>query len=177
MPSRVLNFKTPCQCFLATFPKSSHLLSNIPLKIFGSVAFVHIHSQHRGKLDPRATKCIFLGYSPTKKGYKCYCPRTQKFFHSMDVTFFEEQLFYPTSDIQGENSRESPNWDMMCLIGAEPSISPILESPAPPLPTAEPPKLPSDTLEQNRTSKEMQVYVKRNRVQSQPQSLSEPNQV
>ena len=45
MPSRILKFKTSVQSFLEHFPKS-HLVSQIPLKVFGCSAFVHIHSQH-----------------------------------------------------------------------------------------------------------------------------------
>ncbi|RVW94063.1 Retrovirus-related Pol polyprotein from transposon TNT 1-94 [Vitis vinifera] len=102
MPSRILQFKTPCQILLATYP-SARIISSIPVKVFGCTAFVHIHKSQRGKLDPTATKCIFLGYSPNQKGYKCYSPTTKKFYTSMDVTFFENQPFYPKTAIQGEN--------------------------------------------------------------------------
>ena len=40
-----------------------NVFGSFPLKIFGCATFVHIHSQKRFKLDPRALKCI-LGYSP-----------------------------------------------------------------------------------------------------------------
>ena len=73
LPSRVLGNKTPVSVlsqFYLEFNKSSHL----PPKIFGSVSYVHIHTQNHGKLDPRAVKCVFLGYSSTQKGYKCYHP-------------------------------------------------------------------------------------------------------
>ncbi|RDX92044.1 Sorting nexin-13 [Mucuna pruriens] len=35
--------------------------SKLPPKIFGRVSFVHVHGQHRGKLDPRALKGRVLG--------------------------------------------------------------------------------------------------------------------
>ena len=79
MPSQILKFKTPLQSFPTTYP-NSHLVSQIQLRVFGCTTFVHIHSQHRSKLDARSTKCIFLGYSLNKKGYKCYCPITKKSF-------------------------------------------------------------------------------------------------
>lgn len=81
MASSVLNYKTPIETLCVHFPLT-HLLNSIPPKICRCCAFVHIHSQHRGKLEPRAIKCIFLGYSPNYKSYKCYSPITKKFYHS-----------------------------------------------------------------------------------------------
>ncbi|RVW98278.1 Retrovirus-related Pol polyprotein from transposon TNT 1-94 [Vitis vinifera] len=102
MPSRILQFKTPWQILLAAYP-SARIISSIPIKVFGCTAFIHIHKSQHSKLDPTATKCIFLEYSPNQKGYKCYSPTTKKFYTSMDVTFFENQPFYPKTAIQGEN--------------------------------------------------------------------------
>ena len=77
MPSRVLKFQTPCQTLLHIFPHTK-LISSLDPKIFGCQAFVHVHQQHRSKLDPKSIKCIFLGYSSHHKGYKCYSPITKK---------------------------------------------------------------------------------------------------
>ena len=71
MPSQILKFQTPLQVLLQHFP-TTRILSTIPLKVFGCSIFVHIHSYDHGKLDPRSIKCMFLGYSPNQKGYKCY---------------------------------------------------------------------------------------------------------
>ena len=109
MLSRILIFKTLEQTFIEHFPKS-HLVSQIPLKVFRCSAFVHIHSQHQGKLDARATKCIFVEYSSNKKGYKCCCPTSKKLFHSMDVSFFENIPYFCYSGIHEENhNHESQN--------------------------------------------------------------------
>lgn len=43
-------------------------------KIFGHVRFISIPKQ----LDPKAVKCIFVGYPSTLKGYKCYLPPGKK---------------------------------------------------------------------------------------------------
>ena len=70
MPSRILNFQTPLNFFKTLYP-ISRLKSEIALKVFGCIAFAHNHEHGLGKLDPRARKCIFVGYAPTQKGYKC----------------------------------------------------------------------------------------------------------
>jgi hypothetical protein len=33
------------------------------LKVFGCIACVHVLDEKRSKLDPKADKCIFIGYS------------------------------------------------------------------------------------------------------------------
>jgi Integrase core domain/gag-polypeptide of LTR copia-type/GAG-pre-integrase domain len=88
LPSRILNFKSPFEILHGRKYTISHL------RVFGCICYVHI--QDSGKLDPRAKKCIFLGYSSTKKGYKCYDPNTNKTYISRDVIFNEEQMFYKT---------------------------------------------------------------------------------
>ena len=100
MPSRVHN----------------RLVSNIPLRVFGCTSFVHFHSQNKPKLDPRALKTIFLGYSPTQKGYKCYDPLTRKMYVSYDVSFFENQLYFSKTSIQGENLMESCFWKLFLIL-------------------------------------------------------------
>ena len=105
MPFRVLNFQTPYQFLLKTYPHI-RVMSNIHLKVFGCTTFVHITLQNRSKLDPKSTKCIFLGYSSNQSGYKCYFPSTKKIYNSMNVIFFEDQPFYPKINIQGENQEE-----------------------------------------------------------------------
>ena len=100
MPSKVLNFSTPIQKLLETYPNSP-LIHTLPPKTFGCVVFVH--KQVKSKLDPRADKCIFVGYSPSQKGYKCYSPITRKTIVSKDVVFYESEAYYPKLPIQGES--------------------------------------------------------------------------
>ena len=74
---------------------------NLPPRIFGCTSFVHIHSSNRGKLDSRALNRVFVWYSATQKGYKCYHPSSQKFNVSADVTFVEDKSL-ATPHLQGE---------------------------------------------------------------------------
>lgn len=107
MPSRILNYRTPVECLSGV---NSFI---VPPKIFGCTCFVHDYRNATGKLDPRAIKCIFVGYSPTQKGYRCWSPSEKRFFVSMDVTFNEKEPFYfshvnPTygTNSQGEISNK-----------------------------------------------------------------------
>ena len=101
LPTNVLQFKSPLELLNQFFPNVK-TTNHLTPRIFGCVCFVHVHSINRGKLDPRATKCVFLGYSSTQKGYKCYHPPTKKYLISVDVTFNEDESYFTNSHVQGE---------------------------------------------------------------------------
>ncbi|KAI3698877.1 hypothetical protein L2E82_42770 [Cichorium intybus] len=124
MPSRVIGFRTPHHVFRSLFPHSRNS-SDLPLKVFGCTSFVHNHSPNCSKLDPRYVKCIFVGYSPSQQGYKCYSPINKKFYHSNDVTLFENELFYSKTNIQGENDTMEYQF-----LNQEPIIMPIIDTEA-----------------------------------------------
>jgi Reverse transcriptase (RNA-dependent DNA polymerase)/Integrase core domain/gag-polypeptide of LTR copia-type/GAG-pre-integrase domain len=97
LPSRILGFKSPLEKLYDRKIGISHI------KVFGCICYVH--AQEGNKLDPRAHKCVFIGYSSTKKGYICFNPDTQKTFISRDVTFNENKMFFGSgSSRQGEHS-------------------------------------------------------------------------
>jgi hypothetical protein len=88
MPSRILGMKSPAELLLGQQD------FKVPPKVFGCVCFVRDHRPLVGKLDPQAVKCVFVGYSSTQKGYKCWDPVGKKLFISMDVTFWEFEPYY-----------------------------------------------------------------------------------
>ena len=69
-------------------------LFHLPPKIFGCLCCVHILGPGSDKLDPRSIKCVFLGYSPTQKGYRCYSPTLYHCFSSADLTFDESHSYF-----------------------------------------------------------------------------------
>ena len=91
---------------LSSFYPNLSTTNNLKPRIFGCVSFVHIRSQNKGKLDPRALRCVFAGYSSTQKGYKCYHPPSKKFFVSRDVTFNEQEAYFTKPYLPGESLRE-----------------------------------------------------------------------
>ena len=115
MPTRVLKYNTPLNCFKRFFPLS-RIYSDLPLKVFGCIAFVHVPNNTQTKLDPRAEKCVFIGYASNKKGYKCYNPQTRKIYVSMDVLFFENKAYFNKNSLQWENEVIEDNfWDLSPL--------------------------------------------------------------
>ena len=44
------------------------------LKVFRSIAYVHVLKEKQRKLDTKPEKCILVRYSDEQKGYKCYNP-------------------------------------------------------------------------------------------------------
>jgi glycosyltransferase involved in cell wall biosynthesis len=90
LPSQVLNFDSLCYRLHHKSP-SYH-----DLHTFGYVCFVHLPSHKRYKLSTQSTKCVFLGYSISHKGFVCYDLSCRKFCISRNVVFFENQYFFPT---------------------------------------------------------------------------------
>ena len=114
--SRVLGNTSPIKSMLSHFP-SAPILQNLKTRVFGCVAFVHVHKQYRNKLDPRAIRCIFLGYAPNKRGYKCYHPPSRKFFVSKDVTFHENVSYFTRPQSQGENINDLESESEFLVLG------------------------------------------------------------
>jgi hypothetical protein len=69
MPSSILAGASPHSLLYTSSPPFAS-----PLKVFGCVCYVHNLGPGYDKLDPRSTKCVFLGYSTTQEGYRCDSP-------------------------------------------------------------------------------------------------------
>ena len=100
IPSRVLGCKSPLETLFQFYPYIWSSFNFAP-RVFRRTSFVHIHNHNRGKLDPRALKCVFVGCSSTQKGYKCYHPSTRKLYVSIAITFVENEPYFSTHYLQG----------------------------------------------------------------------------
>lgn len=77
----------------------------------GSICYVHISKSSRTKLDPKARRCIIVGYDEHKKGWRCMDPQTQKVFTSRDVVFDEVSLHQPDSNEKSDKIELEPFFD------------------------------------------------------------------
>ncbi|KAG7559395.1 Zinc finger CCHC-type [Arabidopsis thaliana x Arabidopsis arenosa] len=91
-PTKVLKDLSPFEVLNNTRPSIDHL------RVFGCVCFVLVPGEQRNKLDAKSTRCMFLGYSTTQKGYKCYDPTSNRTFVSRDVKFLEDQGYTNKKD-------------------------------------------------------------------------------
>jgi hypothetical protein len=80
-PTTIVHGMTPEEKFTGKKPDVSHL------RVFGCTTYVHVLNEKRSKLDTKAMKCIFIGYSLEQKRYRCFNPFTRKLQVNRDVVF------------------------------------------------------------------------------------------
>lgn len=65
LPSPSLNMNTPYHLLYEKKPTYDFL------RTFGSQCYPFLRAYAKDKLEPRSLPCVFMGYSPTHKGYRC----------------------------------------------------------------------------------------------------------
>ena len=82
LPSSVLKGKSPYELIYNEKPVLDHL------RVFGCLCFATILNDS-DKMSSRSEKCVMIGYSNVKKGYKLYSLDKHQFIFSRDVQFYE----------------------------------------------------------------------------------------
>ena len=75
--------QTPYERWYGRIPDVSHF------RVFGCMAYAHIPEVERTKLDKKAVKLRFLGYSDSQKGYRLFDVANRKVIIRRDVAFNE----------------------------------------------------------------------------------------
>jgi len=99
-PTKALKSITPYEAWFDKKPSVDYF------RVFGCLAYAHVPQELRGKLDDKAVKCIFVGYSSQSKGYRLYNPNTRRIFVSRDVVF-EEKSAQPMAEFKFQQPQES----------------------------------------------------------------------
>ena len=84
----ILDNKSPFEILFGSLPNISHF------KVFGCLSFASTLISHRKKLDPRARKCVFLGFKSGTKGYLLFDLASKEVFLSRNVIFYEHVFPY-----------------------------------------------------------------------------------
>jgi hypothetical protein len=66
------------------------------VRVFGCTAYARVNNEN---LEPRAVKCVFLGYSSGVKSYRLWKPETKKVLYNKNVVFHEVVMFHKISTI------------------------------------------------------------------------------
>ena len=83
LPSRVINYQTPTERLWQTKPNYASL------RVFGCACWPNLRPYNTRKLSFRSKQCVFIGYSPQHKGFKCLDVQTGRVYISRDVVFDE----------------------------------------------------------------------------------------
>ncbi|GJS84452.1 retrovirus-related pol polyprotein from transposon TNT 1-94 [Tanacetum coccineum] len=94
--------------------------------VFGALCYPTNDSENLGKLQPRDDIGIFIGYAPSRRGYRIYNKRTQKIMETIHVQF--DELTEQMAHIQSSPGA-APN-----LLTPGPISSGLVPNPAPVLP-------------------------------------------
>ncbi|WVZ93121.1 hypothetical protein U9M48_039127 [Paspalum notatum var. saurae] len=102
LPSTASPAPTPHHALFGTPSRYDHL------RVFGCACYPNTSATAPHKLAPRSTRCVFLGYSPDHKGYRCFDLTSRWVLISRHVVFDESVFPFsstttPASDLELES--------------------------------------------------------------------------
>ncbi|GJV25876.1 retrovirus-related pol polyprotein from transposon TNT 1-94 [Tanacetum coccineum] len=93
--------------------------------VFGALCYPTNDSENLGKLQPRADIGIFIGYAPSRKGYRIYNKRTRQIMETIHVQFDEL-----TEQMDHVHSSPGPPFNLLTpgpiSLGLVPNPAPVL---------------------------------------------------
>uniref|UniRef100_A0A5B7BAZ6 Putative polyprotein n=1 Tax=Davidia involucrata TaxID=16924 RepID=A0A5B7BAZ6_DAVIN len=101
-PTKVVPNRTPYEAWNGRKPDVNFF------RVFGSIAYSLIPSQHREKFDEKREKYIFIGYSDESKAYRLFDPKTKQLVISRDVHFNEMKAW----EWENKNSHEAKSFEV-----------------------------------------------------------------
>jgi len=107
MPSAILKDKSPYGMLYQKPP------TYLDLKTFGCLSFAYTFDVNRSKLDPRARKCVFIGFKNGIKGYILLDLKTREIFISRNVLFYE--TIFPCSSMDNDTTENTIPQDLNFL--------------------------------------------------------------
>ena len=84
----VLNIFSPYEMLYKTMVDFNQL------KVFGSLCYSSTLSTNKKKFDPRASRCVFIGFKTRTKGYVLLNIQSREIFVFRNVVFYEHVFSY-----------------------------------------------------------------------------------
>uniref|UniRef100_A0A251U5K0 Putative ribonuclease H-like domain-containing protein n=1 Tax=Helianthus annuus TaxID=4232 RepID=A0A251U5K0_HELAN len=109
LPAENKNNTTPTEKLYHRIPTYDHL------RVFGCLCYPLVPSTTIHKLEHRSYPCVFLGYPPTHRGYKCFNLETKQIIISRHVVF--DETTFPFAN----NISPAPSYDFL-----QTTLSPLL---------------------------------------------------
>nr|GEX64094.1 putative polyprotein [Tanacetum cinerariifolium] len=126
MPSRTSTNKSP---FEHIFKRSSDYSF---LRVFGCLCFPYLYLYNRYKMGFRSTPCVFLGYSPSHRAYRCLDISTERLYITRHVRFNKAQFpFDIPKTASPPLSKASPHYS-----SESPYVIPTTDHPSPSSPSS-----------------------------------------
>lgn len=97
MPTLIVTNKSPFQTLFF-----DRFLDYIFLRVLGFACWPSIPPFNKHKMNLRSKQCVYMGYNPDHKGYKCFHLATGRTYISRDLLFNEAQ--FPFSLLPGPHS-------------------------------------------------------------------------
>ena len=91
---------TPYERWYGKKPNVTHV------KVFGYIAYAHVPDVQRRKLDKKANKLRFVGYSKKSKGYRLFDEDTHKTIIRRDVIFNETVFNWKPREEQSKDTMD-----------------------------------------------------------------------
>ncbi|XP_021309205.1 uncharacterized protein LOC110432736 [Sorghum bicolor] len=114
LPSAACPAPTPHHALFGTPPRYDHL------RVFGCACYPNTTATAPHKLAPRSTLCVFLGYSPDHKGYRCYDLTSRRVLISRHVVFDESIFPFSTTTTPASTSE----LDLSSVFPTDPVVEP-----------------------------------------------------
>jgi histone deacetylase 1/2 len=141
LPTKTISAPSPYFALHHTHPDYS------ALRVFGCLCYPNTASTMSHKLAPRSSACVFLGYSPHHKGYRCMDLATRRILISRHVVFDESTFPFaspqPSSAATYEFLDDVPSIVVPPVVPHNPTGLPLPPPSPPPSPTPSPPPSPA----------------------------------
>ncbi|GJW53128.1 retrovirus-related pol polyprotein from transposon RE1 [Tanacetum coccineum] len=138
----------------------AHVPASLPnytnFHAFGCLVYLYLRDYLAHKLAPRSIPCVFIGYNPQYKGYKCLDPDSSRIYITRHARF--DEVTFPFASTANPNALSTPSSPYSSKDDNPPTDSDDISSHgAPPAPPATAPTEPL-SVHQMKTRSQINIF-------------------